>query len=524
MRKFGFVLLGFTALVLAGSIARADMMDDQSDNKKFSIHGEVRFRAEMWNNMTDFTDTTSYGTYPKGYSNSTFGGTDDSFDIWPYRVRLAAKGDLGNDIYVYGEFQGSGVSGGGLYGETQPFFGDDTEVLSGGVHLYQGWVKAKDVGNTVLDLKFGRQEIAFDTGLQFSALNFYNGIHHDAVRATWDWDNFRIDGFWMKNFEANQGAGFLLPFDNADDQTFGAHAEQKIGADHDQNLSYYVIAMQQRSFYDSASAKNYTVGVRYAHDLMDDNGFVWNAELGYQFGDWQPCATTSTGFTAAFDLYNGPISFPCPDNFDLKATVFEGMFGYNWHDGSTNQRVWGGVNYASGDKDPNDMDMKAYMPLYTDFHNRLGYADLFAESNITAYSIGYSLNLDNKHMFGATLYQFNKTEKEGVVYSPLGVGSQQNTETNYIYSLNTVYPCFDGQTPPSGKSCSDDLGQELDLSYGYNMTSNFGFDVALSYFKPGDAIENQVSNYGDTGSGGSTTSGAGGDNAMRLTGQVRARW
>jgi len=514
MRKFGFVLLGFTALVLAGSIARADMMDDQNDNKKFSIHGEVRFRAEVWNNATDFTDTTSFGTFPgQGYSNSAFGGTNDSFDLWPYRVRLAAKGDLGNDIWVYGEFQGAGVSGGGLYGETQPFFGDDTETLNGGVHLYQGWVKAKDVGNTVLDLKFGRQEIVFDTGLQFSSLNFYNGIHHDAVRATWDWDNFRIDGFWMKNFESNQAAGVILPFDNADDQTFGAHAEHMIGADKDQHVSYYVIGNQMRGLYDSASATMYTVGARYARDLTDDNGFVWNAEAAYQFGDWQPCASMSTGFTAAFDVFAGPVTFPCPDNFDQKAYVFEGMFGYNWHDGSTNQRVWGGVNYASGDKDPNDTDMKQYMPLYTDFHNRLGYADLFAESNITAYSIGYNLNLDNKHLFGATLYQFNKTEKEAPVYSPLGVGSQQNSTTNLVFNLLTISGCTN---PPPGESCSDDLGQELDLTYGYNMTSNFGFDVALSYFSPGDAIKNQISSYGFYN--------AGDDNAMRLTGQARARW
>lgn len=503
MRKFGFVLLALTALILAGGTARAEMTDDQGDAKKFSIHGEVRFRAEMWNNMTDFTDT--------GTDCGLFSCDDnDSFDIWPYRVRLAAKGDLGNDIYVYGEFQGSGVSGGGVFGETQPNFGDDTETITGGVHLYQGWVKAKDIGNTVLDLKFGRQEIVFGTGLHFSSLDFYNGIHHDAVMGTWDWENFRLDGFYIKNFESNQILTFQDVAADSDDQTLGVHAQQKLGADKNQDLSYYgFLQMQNDPEIDPGQdrGKIYTVGVRWAKMVHGETGFLWNAELATQFGDFQPCASTSSLVTTLF----GPSAGCEDDAWSQSSYVFEGTFGYNWHSGKTDQKVWGGVTYASGDDDPTDEDNNAYMPLYTDFHKRLGYADLFAESNITAFSVGYKMNMDDRHMFGATLYQFTKTEKEGAVYSPLGI---QNGPSSF--------PVIDGclsTTPPAGKSCSDDLGMELDLSYGYNMTANFGFDVALSLFDPGDAVTDHFSNW-QTG----FLENAGDDMATRLTAQARARW
>src|SRR5262247_3436029 len=119
MKKLGVVMLGLAAALFVGNVARA-AMDEEGDNKKFSIHGEIRFRGEWWDNLTDFTDTDAV------LDNSE---ANDSFDLFPYRVRLAMKGDLGHDIWVYGEFQGAGVAGGGAFGEVSPFFGDDTEIL-----------------------------------------------------------------------------------------------------------------------------------------------------------------------------------------------------------------------------------------------------------------------------------------------------------------------------------------------------------------------------------------------------------
>src|SRR5881409_2234710 len=103
MRKLGTFLLGFAAVLFAVGVARAAATADEDSDNKFTIHGEVRFRGEWWNNMTDFTDSDTSGT---GFN------TNDSFDVFPYRVRLAAKGDLGHDIWVYGEFQSTGVAGG----------------------------------------------------------------------------------------------------------------------------------------------------------------------------------------------------------------------------------------------------------------------------------------------------------------------------------------------------------------------------------------------------------------------------
>ncbi len=511
MRKLGYFLLSFVAVLFVGSVAQAAMMDDdQGGDKKFSIHGEIRFRGEWWDNLTDFT-----GTDP----DLDFGDeTNDSFDIFPYRVRLAAKGDLGHDVWVYGEFQGVGVAGGGAFGATDPFFGDDTEVINSGVTMYQGFVKLKDVGKSVVDLTFGRQEIVFDRGLQFSALDFYNGISHDGVMAAWDWDNFSIHGFWVQNFESNLFATALSASSDADDNTYGAHFKHMVGKDHDQDVAYYLFLQRLDDFMldefpDPNSGDTvrhgdktmlWTLGGRWGHMVSGKNGWSWNAELAYQFGDVQPCA----GLTTIAGVFTTFPSACLEDTLDQKAWVFEGSLGYTWHNGKTDQKFWGGTTWASGDDDPNDDSSESYWPLYTDFHNRLGNADLFALTNIQAWYLGYKVNMDDKHIFGATLYDFSQDATEAGTFSPLTFGSTGN---------GLADACFDDSTPPSGDDCSDDLGQELDLYYDYNLTENFSFNTALSWFEPGDAIEDHWSDFGNF-------DGWGTDAAWRLTLQARARF
>ncbi len=509
MRRLGYFLLGFAAVVFMGGVAQAAMEEDEGGEKKFTIHGEVRFRGEWWNNLTDFTDTDA-DPDGDGVNDST---DNDSFDIFPYRITLAAKGDLGHDIWVYGAFQGSGVAGGGLFGEVSPFFGDDFEAADSGVNLYQGWVKAKDVGDSVLDLTFGRQEIVFDTGLHFSNLPYYNGISHDGVMAAWDWDNFGVHAFWIQPFESNLFATDLDQNSDADDNTLGVHFKHMLG-DNDQDVAYYLFLQIQDDFDLSDvdpitggvqrgdKGKIYTAGARWGHKVEHGKGgFGWNLEGSYQFGDFQPCAA---GLTTVGGFIFGPGAPACvEDTLDMKAWVLEGSLGYTWSQGKTDQKLWGGLTWASGDDDPADEDMEAFMPLYNDFHRRLGYADLFAVTNIESYNIGYKVNVDERHIFGGTFWLFNQAETETGTVSPLTFVSTGETLAD---------SCVSG----GGVSCDDDLGQELDLFYDYNLTENFSFDLFLAWFEPGQAIEDHWSGFGAVD--------AGEDAAWRFNAQARARF
>ncbi len=514
MRRYGLYVLACMALICAGDLAIADHHGKgEDDDNRFSVHGEVRFRGESWSNLLDFTDTDDSRT------------RDDDFDIWPYRYRMMAKGDLGNDVWVGVEFQGTGVAGGGLFGENNLPFGDGFEVAESGVNIYQGWVKLKDVGDSVLDLGFGRQEIKFDTGLHFSNLPFYNGISHDAITAYWDWERFGIHSFYIRNTESNldptgfitcnDSSGFatglpagICPSDDADEHTFGVHFKHYIDGDMNHDVAYYLFLQTQNSDASGPrldSGSIYTLGGRWGNHNKDEGGFSWNIEASVQSGDFQPADPGSLLMPNAFGG-NCAISIPPDgDTCDAGGWVFEGYAGYTW-EGSTDHTIWGGVTIASGDDDPNDGDQDAFMPLYTDFHKRLGYADLWALSNIEAIYIGYKGMVEDRHGYGATLYMFSKAENEGTTWSPLtGFGGP------FIDC-----PPFGGTT----SDCDDDLGTEIDLFYNYYFSNNFSFDVAWSIVDPGDAVEDHFCGVGVS----ACTDDEGSDTAWRLTYQARARF
>ncbi len=486
MKRLKLLLLGVTALMAAGSLAQA--ADEDTDNK-FSIHGEVRFRGEGWYNLVDFTDTDN------AINNSD---VNDSQDIWPYRVRLAASGDLGHDIWIYGEFQAAGVAGGGIFGETDPLFGDETEFLGGSVSLYQGYVKVKDLGDSVTDLTFGRMEVVFDRGLHFSSLEFYNGISHDGVMAGWDWEDMGLHAFWLRNSENNLAVGTPVPGD-ADDNTVGVHWNTMVGKGDSQDIAAYVFWQLQNDpgivpGQDRGSI--YTVGGRWGHDVKGENGFLWNLEAAYQFGDIQPCANPFFPLAACTD-----------DTGDLTAYIFEGGLGFNWHAGKTDQTLFGTALLASGDGDATDEDVEMFQPLFPDFHNRLGYADLLNLTNVMSVSVGYKVNVDDRHIFGAQFYDFRKAEENDTNISPL--------------TLTPLTPSQADCLLATGEECNEDaIGQELDLTYTFALSNNFSFDTALAYFFPGQAMEDHQSTFGNVPG----EEDWGSDDAWRIYGQARARF
>lgn len=525
MRRHGIYLMVCMAALCAGGYVGAAGEAEPDDDNKFSVHGEVRFRAEMWDNMMDFTD-----------KNEDLGGdaADDNFDIWPYRYRVMAKGDLGHDVWVGVEFQGTGVAGGGPFGANTSPFGDADEIAESGVSIYQGNIKLVDVGNTVLDLTMGRTELVLDRGLHFSNLPFYNGITHDGAIGAWQWEKFGLTGFWLRNSEANvEGVitsncggtipGTLCEDPDFDTDTIGIHAKHFIGGDEHHDIAYYLFVQEQ----DSANLEDtdgpgpdttaetgqiVTLGARWGRYVEDESGWHWNAEVSVQSGDYQPLVP---GMILMPNVW-GVVGFALPglqesctpgsagDACDAAGMVFEGSTGYTWH-GDTSHTIWAGVTVASGDDDPNDEDQDAYMPLYTDFHKRLGYADLWALSNIQAISVGYKAMIGEKHLVGATIYSFSKAEEDGLSFSPLTGGG------------GAFIDC-DPAVVPAGEECEDDLGSEVDIFYNYYMTNNFSFDTALSFVSPGDAVEDHFCGFG------ACTDDEGSDSAFRITGQARARF
>jgi len=173
-------------------------------------------------------------------------------------------------------------------------------------------------------------------------------------------------------------------------------------------------------------------------------------------------------------------------NNKAKGNVGEGWIGWNMKSGKNNHRFYARIAQASGDDDNTDSDYKGFIPMFGDFHNRLGHGDFLqlsatstnlgpnsasiANLGIKATGIGWTGMFGDKHEVGAELWSF-KTDKD---------------------------------TAANGNK----LGTEDDVWYGYNYSKNLTFTASLSQFSPDDAL----------------TQGGANDKVQRLTARARLRF
>ena len=200
------VLLGCLLALVAALLFVPATVADEHEDKKISVHGEVRARWEYLDNYTDFTDSDD-------------GSFNDSFDFVPYRVRVGVKGEFTKNVSAYIEIQNHGA-----FGDSYPLpvaqspqdpiaqnlrgsYGTNETVL------YQGYIDMDEIGGTNLSLKIGRQEHTLGNELLMGDADFYNGHSFDGFRATLDYERWDLDVFFYTIAERN-----VLPWaDETDD-------------------------------------------------------------------------------------------------------------------------------------------------------------------------------------------------------------------------------------------------------------------------------------------------------------------
>jgi len=165
--------------------------------------------------------------------------------------------------------------------------------------------------------------------------------------------------------------------------------------------------------------------------------FDWNIEAAGQTGD------AGNPF---------PVLCGTSDTCDLSGAVAEGWIGFNFNHGERSRsRVHVGFYSASGDKSDTDK-VESFIPLFGDFHGRLGYNDFFGASDIDDINAGYEVWLnDGRHMAGIYYHMFKENE------------------------------------PAPGDD--DDLGDEIDLKYSFQWKPNVGLEVGYDMLNPGKAFE-----------------------------------
>jgi len=443
------VLLTVLAGALCGLTFVPALAQDDAE-KKFVINGEVRARYEYLNNYFDLTDNDNSGDI-----------NDDSVSLAPYRAMVGLTGMFAKNVTAHVDLQYVGLFGDEFSpakdGGTPPTqFFTPYQFNTQGVQLYTGWLEIGKIGGSDFGARIGRQEHTYGTELFMGDNDYYAGLSFDGGRGMWNHGNHDLNFFYYKIAEAN------FPFGGG---SGGAVDSDFFGATYDYNFANgwgkvggYVLAGQDLDGFGPVGiedSKVYTIGARWNRERMTGdklNMFDWNIEAAMQTGD------------------AGDPDLP---TFDLSGMIVEGWFGFNFNAGETNGRVHVGYFMTSGDDITTADEDEGFIAMYGDFHanNRLGdldWIDQFGPSDITDISVGYEHWFGTAHYVMAAYHMFTETEDNGAP--------------------------------------SDDLGDEIDLTYGYQYSKNLAFEVTAGQASPGDAIGTDL------------------DSVQRITGQAKLRW
>jgi hypothetical protein len=472
MRKTAWLgLLGMAAL-LSFVPAVAHEEEEAEDSGAWKFHGEIRGRLEYLENYFDLQSTDTPND-----------GNDDENSYVPYRVRMAMDGRLTDNVHALVELNYVSVYGGedpvkdstfvpgqgGSYYSFFPegvFFGE-----SQGVRVYQAIMQVDKIGGTNFDLKVGRMEHTFGTELFLGDNDFYGGTSFDGARLMWNGQRLSWDAFYYivqeGNFEYNVGD---WPGSSSDVNMFGATATWNISPPWGQVQGYYLnlqhLGFNVHPFSNFGlppDSKVQTVGARWGRTVQsveDVHGghFDWNIEAAQQFGDAGEPFPVTCGTSATCDL---------------EGMVAEGWLGFNFAHGTTaRSRVKVGFYSATGDDEETDGEIEAFIPLFGDFHGRLGLNDFWSGTNIDDVNVGYEGWFgEGRHMIG--LYY-------------------------HMFMINDPFADED-----------DDLGNEIDAKYAFQWKPNLAVEVGTDILDAGDAF---------------ASDGFEPDAVMRAYVQMRTRW
>jgi hypothetical protein len=303
----------------------------------------------------------------------------------------------------------------------------------------------------------------------FGDEDFYSGISHDGFvcvfdHKKWDltvWYDRAVENSVFQFADQDIPPGAIGVSDDSAVDHFGGYLTFGVGKN--QVVDVYLFNVNDRP----VGGQYQTVGGRYAK-LNWEKGFIWNAEVAVQFGTAE----------------NGRFTGNPAGEVDASGMGGEGLFGFNFGGGKNVHRIYGKVEYATGDDTTTADENEGFINYWGEIHDRTGKGDWFQVAGnsafvdggtvggLMAFSVGYTGHFNQKHEVGAAFWDYTMEEDSG--------------------------------------GPSDELGSAFDIWYGYNYSKNVTFEAAYSNLSPDDAL---------TGGGGAPD-----DAVERLYGQVRLRF
>lgn len=353
------------------------------------------------------------------------------------RTRLNVKADFTQEVSAFIELDSYDVWGEDF--RSMYLTGSD---LRGGdnVDLYQAYIEARNLWDTPLTVRVGRQELALGNqwlvGLNDTSSMFY-GLSFDALRLTFANDVLSIDAIVAKLAE-NYG-DFM-----EDDIDFYALYGSYTGIDSVTLDAYWMFVRDDVGIYgavvDGTTADLHTVGLRGSGVI---GGFDFELEAAYQFGDVDGVPACPLGFGEADVEY---------DSIGVNAE-----FGYTF-DASIQPRIFARFAYLDGGDTDGCWSNDRTLPFNRLFSN-----------------VEYSEFLDN--------FTYDNGALSNVLVYGLGIQALV-TESIELKLLGTYLQA------DNDYDAGDTLGWEVGLYGEYQYTDDLSVRAGYAHFFGDDALEN----------------------------------
>jgi hypothetical protein len=306
--------------------------------------------------------------------------------------------------------------------------------------LRQAFVQLGDVDHGHLAVRAGRQELNFgDQHILGSAPWLNTPRSFDAVRASVDYGNFRLDAF---------SASVVNPIDG----TFDHH---KAGDD------LHGLWGTIRHAIPGSTIEPY---------------FLWHLGSGLTTEEGSPARRSAK--TIALRFSGKPAShldyslnllrqFGSVGADRISAYAMNYDAGYKWSQTSIKPRLYGGYAFASGDKNPHDGVSNTFDQIYPSNHALYGLVDLFGWRNLRDFKVGLEAAPAKKVTIRGAFHDLHLANAHDGLYNGLG---------------NLVVRKSDG-------SAGTHLGQELEGSGAYGFTRYFGAEIGYGHLFPGEFIQ-----------------------------------
>lgn len=350
------------------------------------------------------------------YDNRDFSSDIDGYGYTELRTRAAMEFRAPLDITGVFQIQDSRIYG------TEPSTLSNTDNLD----IHQAFVKVSNLFKLPVDIKFGRMEV---------------NLGNERLVGAVGWSNIgrSLDGSILS---LHTGAADLHLMGFQINEQF----QQKDSLDNIFAGLWVNLKLTEK----------YITDVFILHEKILRTDYLSRTTLGF----YVKGNLNRLEHEIEFAYQSGSIKINAMEQ-DVNAVMFAANISYIF-EAAIKPKVSAGIDYLSGDDDPEDKDYKSFNTLYATNHKFYGYMDYFTLFPAHTLNLGL-IDIHAK----VSIY----------IIADLNLGLNF-----HVFNANEEFISNDGSTSKS-------FGTEFDFTAVYTYSKNMNFQAGLSLFTPGDIFK-----------------------------------